>query len=226
MSELAPSPDFATQVLGEEGTTEQLAHRIVHEYGPRWWNAYHQRYPNSAVSDGSKREAMAHYCVAAVIEATKSAVGGATSKTDGPHPPDATPGAAPPTESTPSVADEFLLKYPVHARLESIRPLSQAIYDFLEWCEERSIVLAEQEQTASSTKIERWWPILKSRRDLLAEHFEIDQQVLETEKRRMLETFTASQQLPGGIHEASCQQGEPCADPAACPDPVGCDHRE
>jgi hypothetical protein len=24
--------------------------------------------------------------------------------------------------------------------------------------------------------------------------------------------------------EASCQMGQPCSDPTACPDPVGCDH--
>lgn len=63
---------FAGQVLKEDGTTEQLAHRIVHEYGPRWANEYTRRYPNSKHSEKTKRELMAHYCVSAMIEAIRA----------------------------------------------------------------------------------------------------------------------------------------------------------
>lgn len=234
---MQPDSTFAAQVLSEEGTVEQLAHRIVHEYGPRWYNAYMRQYPNSAAGVTVQREAMAHYCVSAVIEAARSTArandpawtklvhrygdstaGEAEKPESAPRPPEA------PTESNMDEAARFRAKYPMHAKLEPVAPLSQAIYDFLEWCGERNIVLAQQMPDDS----EVFYPILVARRDLLAEHFEIDQQVLEAEKRQMLEAFTASTtgQLPGGVHEASCQQGSPCPDPEQCPDPVGCDVQE
>ncbi len=48
-------------------TIEQHAWQIIHEYGPRWWNEYHERYPNSTASEKTKREKMAHYCVVAAF---------------------------------------------------------------------------------------------------------------------------------------------------------------
>ncbi|RMH18203.1 MAG: hypothetical protein D6698_07410 [Gammaproteobacteria bacterium] len=70
-------------------------------------------------------------------------------------------------------------EYPEHERLRRIQPLSQAIYDFLEWSSEKGYILGE------------WigdtlFPAGIDRREMIAEFFEIDLKKLEEEKRDML----------------------------------------
>lgn len=73
------------------------------------------------------------------------------------------------------------LPLPEHDKLKAIQPLSQAVYNFLEWCGEQGIVLCDCEGRA-----ERWYPISEGREKLLARHFEIDLNVLEREKEAIL----------------------------------------
>lgn len=81
-------------------------------------------------------------------------------------------------------------KYPEHAKLQPLQPLSQAIYDFLTWLDERGICLATEGCTASGHPTEELLPVLESREILLAEHFGIDLRALEAEKRAMLAAFS------------------------------------
>jgi len=70
-----------------------------------------------------------------------------------------------------------MTNFPEHNKLRAISDKSQAIFDFLEWCEA---------QHGLSLRDHGGY-IKKSVRDLLAEHFDIDQQKLEEEKLAMLE---------------------------------------
>jgi hypothetical protein len=75
--------------------------------------------------------------------------------------------------------------YPEHEKLRAIKDKSQAIYDFLAWCEEeKGYGLAVDSE--SGYQGEKYW-VPESKRDLLAEFFGIDQQKLEGEKRAMLD---------------------------------------
>lgn len=74
--------------------------------------------------------------------------------------------------------------YPEHDKLKKIQPLSQAICEFLEWCaaEGREMVLAEWVNDGS------WMlPASVSTEKLLAQHFGIDLDKIEAEKRQMLD---------------------------------------
>lgn len=75
-------------------------------------------------------------------------------------------------------------KYPEHDKLCEIQPLSQAICEFLEWCDAdgRGMVLAEWVNDG------RWMlPASKPTEKLLAQFFQIDLDKIETEKRQMLD---------------------------------------
>jgi hypothetical protein len=64
---MAESGKEMTDITPEQRTIEQRAWQIIHEFGPRWWNEYFTRYPNSKVTERTKREEMAHYCVVAAL---------------------------------------------------------------------------------------------------------------------------------------------------------------
>lgn len=73
-------------------------------------------------------------------------------------------------------------EYPEHDRLKLISDKSQAIGEFLDWLEaEKGILLGEWGPTGR-----RMYPFMRSKVDLLAEHFEIDQSKIDAEKREML----------------------------------------
>ena len=78
------------------------------------------------------------------------------------------------------------VEYPEHMKLRAISDESQAIYNFLEWCEEQGVVLAER-----LGENENLFRTGRSIRDLLAAHFEIDQDKIEAEKCAMLESIRA-----------------------------------
>jgi hypothetical protein len=73
------------------------------------------------------------------------------------------------------------LALPEHEKLRAIQPLSQAIYDFLEWCGEQGFELVTIDEH------ERPWPLTESRQKMLARHFGIDLDVLEREKLAILD---------------------------------------
>lgn len=74
--------------------------------------------------------------------------------------------------------------YPEHDKLKEIQPLSQAIGEFLEWCGEegRDIFLATPHPFG-----EGMVPVNTSIERLLAQHFGIDLDKIEAEKRQMLD---------------------------------------
>lgn len=71
-------------------------------------------------------------------------------------------------------------EFPEHAKLRVVQPLSQACGAFLDWLEEQGLSICEMD--ASGTR----WPVQRSKERLLAEHFDIDLNKLEAEKRAML----------------------------------------
>lgn len=73
------------------------------------------------------------------------------------------------------------LPLPEHDKLKAIQPLSQAVYNFLEWCEHQHIYLGKYD-----ARRDRMEPIYTSREQLLADHFEIDMKKLEREKKAIL----------------------------------------
>jgi hypothetical protein len=72
---------------------------------------------------------------------------------------------------------------PEHAKLRLVRPFSEKVNSFLEWCDELDLVLVNR-RTGDETP--------RSRRDLLAEFFGIDLEVLEAEKVAMLDQLRAA----------------------------------
>jgi hypothetical protein len=81
--------------------------------------------------------------------------------------------------------------YPEHEKLTKVAHLSQAIGDFVEWAGENGIHLARWE-----TVEEYDHPVLFTLGEpitkLLARHFDIDLDVIETEKRAMLDAIRAA----------------------------------
>lgn len=71
-------------------------------------------------------------------------------------------------------------EFPEHAKLADVKPLSQACGAFLAWLEEQGYSICEMDA------FDRRWPVQKSKERLLAEHFEIDMNKIEAEKRAML----------------------------------------
>ena len=80
--------------------------------------------------------------------------------------------------------DNIMNEYPEHEKLKLIQDQSRAVGDFLEWCGGEDLVLAEYDEDGT-----RLFPVHTSISDLLARHFEIDQNKLEREKRHMLENL-------------------------------------
>lgn len=95
-------------------------------------------------------------------------------------------------------------EYPEHERLKAISDKSQAIHDFLEWCGERGLWLAERYCTrwdhpedprcedGECEMSDKMLPTHQSDHTLLAEFFKIDMDVIEVEKRAMLDALRAA----------------------------------
>ena len=79
-------------------------------------------------------------------------------------------------------------EYPEHEKLSKIKNESQAIGEFVEWLEGKGIELCAIPPEFDHTYL----PIHRSINDLLAEHFSIDLDKIEQEKRQMLEAIRAS----------------------------------
>jgi len=73
--------------------------------------------------------------------------------------------------------------YPEHTKLKAIQHQSQTVGEFLEWLDSKGI------QLCTYLRPDDNWPtrLATNNRDLLAEYFDIDQKVLEDEKRKMLD---------------------------------------
>lgn len=74
-------------------------------------------------------------------------------------------------------------EHPEHDKLKKISHLSQAIHDFLEWCEGKNVYLMKEHPENYGPAWYEWVDLRK----LLAEHFEIDLSKIEDEKRAMLD---------------------------------------
>ena len=80
-------------------------------------------------------------------------------------------------------------KYPEHGKLEEAdkQDATQTVFDFLEWLkDEKGIVLVTPNKNPD-LEIPDW--VMKSSRDLMLDFFGADVQVLEKEKRAMLEAI-------------------------------------
>ena len=77
-------------------------------------------------------------------------------------------------------------QYPEHEKLHAVREQSQAIGEFLEW------VNTEKGWMLGVYEGERMYPASYSINALLAEFFGIDPDLLEREKRAMLESLRAT----------------------------------
>lgn len=80
-------------------------------------------------------------------------------------------------------------EYPMHAKLQPLQPLSQAVHEFLEWCGDEGIELAVYETDT------RMWPVRESHQALIARYFEIDLGELEKEKCAMLDAIRAGRDV-------------------------------
>lgn len=79
--------------------------------------------------------------------------------------------------------------YPEHEKLRAISEKSQAIGEFIEWlAEDQGIQLCR----LSGSRVDRYAPNQQPITKLLALFFEIDLDVIETEKRKMLDELRAS----------------------------------
>jgi hypothetical protein len=83
------------------------------------------------------------------------------------------------------------MTYPEHEKLKAVSDTSQAIGEFLQWCEEQGWHLAEYDSMAESLGVfsddHQLWPIRLGIEDILARYFDIDRDRLEAEKRAMLD---------------------------------------
>lgn len=83
--------------------------------------------------------------------------------------------------------------YPEHEKLKALGGKSQVVGDFLVWLEEQGFVICEP----TGNQVDNLWvPLGASLEWLLAEHFEIDPEKLETEKRQMLDELRAANSTP------------------------------
>ena len=81
------------------------------------------------------------------------------------------------------------MEYPEHEKLSAISDQSQAIGQFLDWLQnEKAVTLAEYlDEDGGHWGEARLVPIHRSIQHWLAEYFGIDLEVIETEKREMLD---------------------------------------
>lgn len=73
--------------------------------------------------------------------------------------------------------------YPEHDKLHKVKDRSQACGEFLDWLREEKHVLLH----VYDKSLDMYYPLLQSNEKLLAEFFDIDMDVLEQEKRMMLD---------------------------------------
>jgi hypothetical protein len=76
--------------------------------------------------------------------------------------------------------------YPEHGKLQAIQRESQAIGEFVDWLGTQGIMLGHHVQFEDYGTGRTFVPWGGDLQDLLAQHFEIDRDKLEAEKRAML----------------------------------------
>lgn len=85
-------------------------------------------------------------------------------------------------------------KYPEHDRLKALDGANQTVGNFIEWLHEQGMEIGRFEKMRGFSD-PQFVPITKSRDALLAEHFDIDRDKLEAEKRAMLDELRAAQNV-------------------------------
>lgn len=85
------------------------------------------------------------------------------------------------TEAEPVKTEQQTSEYPQHEKLKAVKDQSQAIGEFLEWLNEKDFVVAKFD--ARNCMLYQEYLAMDR---ILAEHFEIDLNALEAEKRAML----------------------------------------
>ena len=77
-----------------------------------------------------------------------------------------------------------------HEKLKAIKPLSQAIGNFIEWLGENGMTICSEDRIPY--RPDEYVPIRRTTEELLADHFKIDLNRLEAEKEAMLEEIRAA----------------------------------
>lgn len=97
-----------------------------------------------------------------------------------------------------SMSLETESRYPEHDKLQAVAGKSQVIGEFIEWLREQGIYLATDD-------FDKIYPIHQSVETLLASFFEIDLNVIEKEKRQMLDSLRGDGPL--GLFDPKFEQG-------------------
>lgn len=87
-------------------------------------------------------------------------------------------------------------RWPEHEKLKLVAEKSQAIGAFVDWMSGRGLYLSEYNEDEDRPRLQTWSGRIQS---LLAEYFDIDERVLEQEKRAMLarmQETVATEQAP------------------------------
>jgi hypothetical protein len=84
--------------------------------------------------------------------------------------------------------EEMTTAYPEHEKLAAIpEPIRQTVGDFIGWLEEQGMTLC-----TFDNRREEFYPAWRSRENLMAAFFEIDMDMIEDEKRAMLDAIRAA----------------------------------
>lgn len=100
---------------------------------------------------------------------------------------------------------ETTSEYPEHDKLQAISNTSQAIYDFLEDIQNKGVMLGRYVEIEGYREAQ-FQPLGAPVDKLLAEHFDIDLNKIEAEKRRMID---AMRELNQRSTRTENQEGEP-----------------
>lgn len=83
--------------------------------------------------------------------------------------------------------EELAARYPEHEKLGAVHEQSQVIGEFLDHCGYRLCKLRKVECEFCGEPEDAWVPVGEGIQAILADYFEIDLDVLEAEKRAMLD---------------------------------------
>lgn len=84
------------------------------------------------------------------------------------------------------------MPYPEHEKLKEISDDSQKFGEFLEWLQENGYVLAQWRKYPGHPPDDELVPCREPTEKILAKRFDIDLDVLEREKRQMLDELRAA----------------------------------
>ena len=88
--------------------------------------------------------------------------------------------------------------YTQHDKIKALDGRNQTVGDFIDWLREAGYVICERCKATEDTEWQTHWPTMKTRNNLIAEFFEIDEYELSREKDWMLENFRRATKIVNG----------------------------